>query len=175
MSIDDFKNSLPEYAKDIKLNISSVLTEEGAPDLNAKQIANIALASAYAARNAQVINAMTDFARSHLSSEEMTAAKAAATIMAMNNIYYRFVHLVEDADYQSMPAKLRMNVMANPGVDKVAFELNSLAVSAINGCGKCISSHVMQLEKAGVSKLGVQSAIRIASVVHAAALSLEIL
>jgi alkyl hydroperoxide reductase subunit D len=92
----------------------------------------------------------------------------------MNNIYYRFTHLVGDKAYATMPAKLRMNVIGNPGVSKVDFELNCLAVSAINGCGMCLDAHAHELTKAGLSKLAVQSAVRIASVVSAAAFSLEI-
>jgi alkyl hydroperoxide reductase subunit D len=102
------------------------------------------------------------------------AAKAAATIMGMNNIYYRFVHLVSDADYQKMPAGLRMNIIANSGIDKIDFELMSLAVSAINGCGMCIDAHVHEVVKGGVSKQGVQSTIKIASVLGATAQAMVI-
>ena len=93
--------------------------------------------------------------------------------MGMNNIYYRFLHLVEDAEYQTMPARLRMNVMANPGIDKLDFELISLAVSAVNGCGLCIVSHERKLRVHGVSRETIQSAVRVASVVHAVAVALE--
>ena len=89
--------------------------------------------------------------------------------MGMNNVYYRFLHLVEDAEYQSMPARLRMNVMANPGIDKLDFELLSLAVSAVNGCGSCITSHERKLRQHEVSREAIQSAVRIAAAVHAAA------
>jgi alkyl hydroperoxide reductase subunit D len=109
-----------------------------------------------------------------LSDAHVYAAKAAATIMAMNNIYYRFVHLVSDKDYASMPANLRMNVIGNSGVDKVDFELMSLAVSAINGGGMCMEAHVHEASKSGISKQGVQSTIRIASVIHATAQALFI-
>ncbi|SRR5579883_442329 len=174
MTIETLKNALPHYAKDIKLNLGIVLSMDGSPDLNAKQIVSIALASAYATRNREVISAITKEASSYLSPEEIDAAKAVATIMAMNNIYYRFTHLMEDENYQTMPAKLRMNVIANPGIDKETFELSSLAVSAMNGCGKCMNAHALQLEKAGISKLGIQSAVRIASVIQAAAVAKEI-
>jgi alkyl hydroperoxide reductase subunit D len=93
--------------------------------------------------------------------------------MGMNNVYYRFLHLVGDADYQTMPARLRMNVMANPGIDKLDFELYSLAVSAVNGCGLCIESHEKLLRKHEVSREAIQSAVRIAAVVHAVAVVLE--
>ena len=95
-------------------------------------------------------------------------------IMAMNNIYYRFIHLASDKSYTSMPAKLRMNVIANPGIDKSNFELNCLAVSAINGCGMCMDAHAHELNKAGISKLAIQSTVRIAAVVNAVAQAMEI-
>jgi alkyl hydroperoxide reductase subunit D len=76
------------------------------------------------------------------------------------------VHL-SGGDYKKMPARLRMNVMANPGVDKADFELWSLAVSAVNGCGMCIESHEHELRKAGLTTEQIQAAVRIAAVVHA--------
>ena len=93
--------------------------------------------------------------------------------MGMNNIYYRFVHLVGDPEYGTLRANLRMNAMANPGGDKVDFELASLAVSAINGCGMCLESHEKTLRKHGLSAQPIQSAARIAAVIHAAAVALE--
>jgi alkyl hydroperoxide reductase subunit D len=92
--------------------------------------------------------------------------------MAMNNVYYRFTHLV-GGGYPALPAKLRMNIMAKPGVDKVDFELWSLAVSAINGCGMCMESHEKVVRHGGLSAEQVQTAVRIASVVHAVAATLE--
>jgi lipoyl-dependent peroxiredoxin subunit D len=168
MTLDTLKASFGDYAKDIRLNIGSVLSEEGAPDLTQTQIDGIALASAYATRNPTLIEAVRGNAAA-LSEAAKNAAKAAASIMAMNNVYYRFSHLVNDTDYAKMPAKLRMNVIGNPGVDKLDFELMSLAVSAINGCGMCMEAHVHEVTKAGLSKQGVQSCIRIASVINAAA------
>src|SRR5262245_17031957 len=171
MNIEQLKNALPDYAKDIKLNLA-VLSEEGSPDLTLKQIYAIALASALATKNVTVINAIISQAESVLTEQDIQAAKAAATIMAMNNIYYRFIHLVSDKAYASMPAKLRMNIIANPGVAKTDFELNCMAVSAINGCGMCMDAHANELNKAGVSKLAIQSSVRIAAVIHAVAASL---
>jgi alkyl hydroperoxide reductase subunit D len=92
--------------------------------------------------------------------------------MGMNNVYYRFTHLV-GGDYPNMPAKLRMNVMARPGVEKADFELWSLAVSAINGCGMCMESHEKIVRQAGLSQEQVQAAVRIAAVVHAVAAVLD--
>lgn len=168
MTLDVLKDRLGDYAKDIKLNISNVLSTDGAPDLTQNQIYGIALASAYSTRNTSVVHAILAEAQS-LSDAERHAARAAATVMAMNNVYYRFVHLVKDKDYGTFPAKLRMNVIGNPGIPKVDFELYSLAVSAINGCGMCLDAHVHEVTKAGVTQIGVQSAIRIAAVVNALA------
>lgn len=166
MSIDTIKDAIPGYAKDIKLNLSSLAYDES---LSAQQLWGTFLASALASRNEFVIQHVEAEARQHLSDEAMTAAKSAAAIMAMNNVYYRFVHLASNKEYQNMQAKLRMNVIGNPGVDKDDFELWSLAVSAINACGMCIDAHEQQLLKAGMSKEQVQTAVRIAAVVHATA------
>ncbi len=174
MSIKDLRAALPEFAKDIKLNLGSVLTEEGSTGLTESQIAMIALGSAYATKDRTVIEGMLGSAEAVLSDTEITAVKAATTIMAMNNVYYRFTHLVNDKSYGTMPAKLRMNVMANPGIEKIDFELISLAVSAIEGCGLCIDSHVAVIAKHGISKEGIQSAIRIAATINATAQALDI-
>lgn len=172
MSFEEVKNKLLDSAKDIKLNIATTFTDEGT-DLNKNQLGGIALASAYAIKNPALIKAVLAEV-SYLTDAEREAAKSAATIMAMNNIYYRFVHLVNDKSFASMPARLRMNVIGNPGIDKLDFELSCLAVSAINGCGMCIEAHTQQLIKAGISKLAIQSSIRIAAVLNAMAAGLEI-
>jgi len=173
-NISTLRENMPDFAKDIKLNLGIVLTPEGAPDLNLEQIYGVALASAYAVGNKTVISAIENEVASYVPENVLTAAKAAASIMAMNNIYYRFVHLVHDEEFKKMPAKLRMNVIANPPVAKVDFELMSLAVSAINGCGMCMEAHVHEVLKGGISKLGIQSAIRIAAIVNATAQSISL-
>ena len=108
-----------------------------------------------------------------LSPEALAAAKAAAAIMGMNNIYYRFTHLASAPDYKTLPARLRMNVIGKPGVDKADFELWCLAVSAINGCGTCIDSHEKVLRDAGLTTEQIQASVRIAAVVHAIAATLD--
>lgn len=162
--LHELKNQIPDYAKDLKLNLSQVLTAN--EDLSAPQIAGIALSVAYATRSPMLIEAIKSEAKNHLDEASIQATKAAASIMGMNNIYYRFVHLANDADYHKMPPQLRMNIMANPGVDKMDFELFSLAVSAINGCGLCMDSHAKTLQKSGLSKGAIQHAIRIAAVLN---------
>jgi alkyl hydroperoxide reductase subunit D len=173
MTLTDIKGAIPAYAKDLRLNLDSVLTESGAPGLSAKQIGLVALASAIASRHQPLVAALTAHASQNASPQEVDGARIAAAIMAMNNIYYRFTHLVSDPEYQTQRAGLRMNAMTNPGCDKIDFELCSLAVSAINGCGMCMDSHEKTLRKHGLSAQSVQSAVRIASVVHAVAVTLE--
>ena len=173
MNLDELKATLPDYAKDLRLNLDSVLAESGAPGLTRKQIAIIAMASAIASRHAPLTRAITARFSDELSEAEANGARAAAAIMGMNNVYYRFVHLVGDDEYAKLRASLRMNVMANPGCDKVDFELASLAVSAIKGCGMCLESHERTLRKHEVPALAIQSAARIAAVVHAVAVAME--
>lgn len=170
MSIETLKAGLPDYAKDLKLNLSSLLTESA---LTEQQRAGTFVASALAARNPALIAAILSDMTPVLSPDALAAAKAAAAVMAMNNIYYRFTHLASAPEYRTMPARLRMNVIGKPGVEKVDFELWSLAVSAINGCGMCIDAHEHELRKAGVSAEAIQAAVRIASVMHAVAATLD--
>jgi alkyl hydroperoxide reductase subunit D len=171
MSIEAVKSALPDYAKDLKLNLGAVLSPS--PALTEQQLWGTAVASAIAARNPDLREAVLAEAAAKLSPVALSAAKAAAAIMGMNNIYYRFTHLVSDADYRTMPARLRMNVIANPGVDGLDFELWSLAVSAINGCGMCIDAHEREVAKKGAGKETVQAVVRVASVLHAVAVALE--
>jgi lipoyl-dependent peroxiredoxin subunit D len=170
MTIEALKDRLPDYAKDLKLNLSSLASESL---LSQQQRAGTFIACALASRNKATTQAVIESFSGQLSSEAFAAAKAAAAIMGMNNIYYRFTHLASAQDYKSLPAKLRMNVIAKPGVDKTDFELWCLAVSAINGCGVCIDSHEKILRAAGMSADQIQAAVRIAAVVHAVAATLE--
>jgi alkyl hydroperoxide reductase subunit D len=173
MNLSELRNHLPEYAKDLKLNLDGVLAAGGTSGLDAKQIAACALASAIAGRHAPLVAAIEAFAAETLSPQEMDGARAAAAIMAMNNIYYRATHLIHNDEYGQLRAGLRMNVMANSGLDKITFELASLSVSAINGCGACLDSHERVIREHDVSAQGVQSALKIAAVVHAVAVTLE--
>lgn len=167
MSIDTLKNMMPEYAKDIKLNLSSMANDE---TLSKQQLWGTMLASALATGNGQVIQEIEAEASQHLSPEAANAAKAAASIMAMNNVYYKFTGWMEE--YRTLPAKLRMNVIGNPGVEKADFELWALAVSAINGCEFCVKSHEKMLRDHGLSIEQVQTAIRVAATVKATAATL---
>ena len=165
MSLDTLRDLMPAYAKDISLNLGSLASETV---LNDQQKWGCFLASAHAIGVVQVVKAIEAQAATVLSPEAMTAAKAAAAIMGMNNIYYRSLHLMKNQEYTTLPARLRMNVLANPGVDKMDFELWSTSVSAISGCGACLDAHEAPLRGHGFSSSQVQTALRIAAVVHAA-------
>ena len=170
MSIETLKERMPTYAKDIKLNLSNIVNSTA---LTKQQIWGAILTSALASRNDFVIEAVAAEAAENLSAEAREAAKAAAAVMAMNNIYYRFTHLASAPDYKTLPARLRMNVIGKPGVDKIDFELWCLVVSAINGCGVCIDSHEKILRDAGLTAEQIQAAVRIAAVVHGVAATLD--
>lgn len=169
MSIEQLKAAIPDYAKDLRLNLGSLANDQ---TLSPQQLAGSFVASALASRNASVTRAIVAEFGPKLSESALEAAKAAAAIMGMNNVYYRFTHLV-GGDYASMPARLRMNIMGKPGVEKVDFELWSLAVSAINGCGMCLESHEKVVRAGGLTQEQVQTAVRVASVVHAVAAVLD--
>lgn len=169
MTIESLQNQIPDYAKDLRLNLSTLATEE---ILSNQQKWGTFYATALASGNADVIRAIEALAAQAMSPEAMNAARSAASIMAMNNVYYKFAGMM-GGDYQTMPAKLRMNVIGNPGVDKVDFELWSLAVSAMNGCQYCVKAHETVLAKAGMSREQIQAAVRIAAVVSAISATLS--
>ncbi len=165
MSIDALRELLPVYAKDLSLNLSTLA---GETTLSDQQKWGAFLASAYAVGQPDVVRQVKAAAEAFgLTEDAATAAKAAAAIMGMNNVYYRSLHLLSNHEYRTLPARLRMNVIGAPGVDKADFELWSLAVSAINGCGMCLDSHEAELRKHGVGAPQIQTALRIASVVNA--------
>ncbi|WP_030460560.1 alkyl hydroperoxide reductase [Kitasatospora sp. NRRL B-11411] len=170
MALDELKAALPDYAKDLKLNLGSVI---GNSDLPGQQLWGTVLACAMATGSASVLRELEPEAKANLKPEAYEAAKGAAAIMAMNNVYYRTLHLLSDKEYGTMRAGLRMNIIGNPGVDKVDFELWSFAVSAINGCGQCLDSHEGVLRKAGVDREVIQAAIKIAATVQAVAAVLD--
>ncbi|WP_395294561.1 alkyl hydroperoxide reductase [Kitasatospora hibisci] len=166
MALDDLKSALPDYAKDLKLNLSAVI---GNSDLPAQQLWGTVLSCAMATRSAEVLRQLEPEAKANLSPEAYNAAKGAAAIMGMNNVYYRTTHLLSDKEYSSMRAGLRMNIIGTPGVEKADFELWCFAVSAINGCGQCLDSHEGVLRKAGVEREVIQASVKIAAILQAVA------
>ena len=165
MSIEALRAELPAYAKDIATNLAVLASETVLSD-QAKWGAFVA--SAWAVGEPRTVRAIAAAARSAgLSPEAFQAAKAAAAVMAMNNVYFRAVHLLGATDYRELPSRLRMNRLAHPGVAAVDYELWCVAVSAMNGCGACLDAHEAELRARGVQPVQVQAALRIAGVVNA--------
>jgi alkyl hydroperoxide reductase subunit D len=162
--MEQLLSSIPEYAKDLKLNLQTVVKQQ---ELTEQQTWGTVVACAIASRNPGVSAALLAEAQSHLQPVALEAAKGAAAVMGMNNIFYRFQHLSEHEKYSTMPARLRMNIMRTHGSDPLDFELWCIAVSAINGCGKCIVAHDKVLREKGIPEETIIAAVRIASVVHA--------
>ena len=170
MRLEELLELVPPYARDLKLNFSALKQQ---PDLTEQQTWGTIVASAIASRNAELTEAVLAQAASHLSGPALEAAKAAAAVMGMNNVYYRFLHLTSNENYRSMPARLRMNAIRSHGIDPVDFELWSAAVSTINGCAACVDSHEKVVRGKGLSEAAVLAAIRLAAVVHGLATVLD--
>ena len=166
MSLKEFADTLPDYAKDLRLNMSSLLNDQ---TLTPQQKYGLLLACAHGSGYRPLVAAAEAECETKLSPEAANAARAAAAVMAMNNVYYRFVHLASNPVYGTLPAKLRMNVIGSPGIEKDDFELFSLAVSAMNGCGMCIDSHERVLQQHGVKAETIQAAARVAAIMKAVA------
>ncbi|MBV8438384.1 MAG: carboxymuconolactone decarboxylase family protein [Silvibacterium sp.] len=171
MSVDALIESLPNYAKDLKLNYSSLIRQS--TELTPQQLWGTVVASALATRNPGLTEAVLAEAANHLTPQALEAAKAAAAVMGMNNVYYRFLHLTSNEKYATLPARLRMNVMRTHGVDHIDFELWALAVSAINGCGKCVDSHEKVVREKGTGEETILAIVRVASIIHAIGVVLD--
>ena len=169
-AMDAIRDALPEAARDITLNLQSVLSESS---LTPAQTWGVAVASAAAARNRSLLDALVADAMAATGPAVIDDALAAAAVMAMNNVYYRFRHMVGKPAYAQKPARLRMNRLARPATSKADLELFSLAVSAINGCEVCVQAHEKAVLDAGLTEDNVHDAVRIAATIHAAAVALE--
>src|SRR6188472_2649657 len=165
-SLKEFGDMLPDYAKDLRLNLSSLLSDQLLGD---QRKYGLLLACAHGSGHRPLVAAAEAECSPKLSAEAANAARGAAAVMAMNNVYYRFVHLASNPEYGTLPAKLRMNFIGSPGIEKDDFELFSLAVSAMNGCGMCIDSHERLLQQHGVKAETIQVAARIGAVMKAIA------
>jgi alkyl hydroperoxide reductase subunit D len=171
-AVEGLRASIPEAAKDIKLNLQSVL-QPGA--LTPAQRWGVAIASAVATHNTRLRDALLHDARAEVSAAVIDDALAAAALMAMNNVYYRFRHVIGKPSYAEKPARLRMNRLARPAGSRADFELTCLAVSAINGCEACVRAHEQAVLQGGLGEEQVHDAVRVAATMHAAAVALELL
>jgi alkyl hydroperoxide reductase subunit D len=163
MTLAELMETVPSYARDLKLNFSMLSQQK---ELTEQQIWGTIVASAIASRSPELTRAVVAEAALHLSPQALEAAKSAAAIMGMNNVYYRFQHLTSNEHCRTMPARLRMNVLRSPGVDHLDFELWSAAASAIKGCEVCVDSHEKVVRDKGLSEDAVLAAIHLASVIH---------
>ena len=166
MSLKAFAETLPDFAKDIRLNAGSLVNDQTLGD---QRKYGLMLACAHGTGHKPLVDAVEAEVEGRLSPEAANAARAAAAVMAMNNVYYRFVHLASNDEYSRMPARLRMNAIGAPGIDKADFELFSVAVSAMNGCGMCIDAHETVLKQHGVPAQVIQDAVRVGAVLKAVA------
>ena len=167
--LEQLRQALPDPARDIKLNLQSVFQSTS---LTPAQVWGTAVASAIASRNRDLVDAVVADARDAVDAAVVDDARAAAALMGMNNVYYRFRHMVGKPVYEQKPARLRMNWIGKPLTNRTDFELFCLAVSAINGCETCVRSHEAAVVEGGASDEQVHDAVRIAAVVNAAAIAL---
>lgn len=166
MSLETLRETIPDYAKDIRINLSQIIHDTVLGD---QQKWGAILAAAHATGSAPLIHAASTDAEDKLSKTAIEAAKAAAALMAMTNTYYRALHAMRNAEYATLRTGLRMNILADPGVAKGDFEFWSLVVSALNGCGMCIDAHEEELRKRDWPATHVQAGLRIAAVINAVA------
>jgi len=169
-SLEAIRSLLPDAAKDIKLNLQTVFQSQV---LTPAQRWGVAIASALTARHQKLSEAVLADARREVDQSVVDDAVAAAALMGMNNIYYRFRHMIGKETYSQKPARLRMNRLASPTTNKVDLELFSLAASAINGCEMCLQAHEKVVLEGGLTEDQVHDAVRIAATIHAAAIALE--
>jgi alkyl hydroperoxide reductase subunit D len=166
MTLAQIADALPDYAKDLRVNLQNVMNQT---ELTPQQTWSVAVSCALACRNETLSKAVLTEASPRLTFEAFNAAKAAMAIMGMNNIFYRFRHMIGREEYNSIPGRLRMQVIRGHGGDPLDFELCCLAVSAINGCEACVKSHEAVLREKGLKEDAILASIRIAATLHAVA------
>jgi alkyl hydroperoxide reductase subunit D len=162
-SLEDLKNALGDETKDLRLNLASVLSTSS---LDETQRYAVAYTSALFLSDTALADAIAAEAGDRLTSDVLADARAAAALMAMNTVYYRFRHMVGKESYAQRPAGLRMSRMARPATSKALFELCSIACAALAGCELCVQSHEASLLKEGLTEDQVHDAVRIAAVVN---------
>ena len=172
MTLQDVKAHIPEWGRDIRLNLESVLSHQGSPGLSVSQIWGIALACSYSVGSEMLVNAILH--EGQCDDATVAAAKSAATMMAMTNVYFRAIHLMNDPDLATLPVTLSMRVLERPGIASSDFVLRGFGVSAIGGCGLCMTSKLAECRKAAVSDVALQSTLQIAAVINAANRALRI-
>lgn len=169
-ALERLRAAIPDAARDIRLNLQAVLRGGALSDA---QRWGVAAAAAVTARHRGLRDAVLAAAGAVAGPAVVEDARAAAALMAMNNVYYRFRHMVGKPVYREKPAGLRMNRLMQPATNRTDFELMALAVSAINGCETCVRAHEKTVTEGGLTPDHVNDAVRIAATVYAAAVALE--
>jgi alkyl hydroperoxide reductase subunit D len=163
-SVQDIKDRIPDYAKDLRLNFDAVLNRSS---LTPAQARAAALAAAFAAKSAPLVGALRD---GGLEPAHAQAALTAAALMGMNTVWYPYVEMAGDAELKTVRPELRMNAYAtHGGVDKGSFELYALAASIVGKCEFCVQSHYKILRDGGFTTQQLRDVGRIAAVVNAVA------
>lgn len=164
ISLDAMSTGETRYLKDLRINLKNTLASE---NLSVKEAYLVALAVAVNEKNRVLIGSFAELAKENGATEaEIAETHACSSMLAVNNVFYRFRHFAKSETYNNMPAGIKMNVMMNPVLGKEFFELLSLAVSAVNGCETCVGSHEASLRKLGTSESRIFDSIRLASVVR---------
>jgi len=164
--IDSIKARIPDYAKDIRLNLGGTISRSS---LEGNDAVGVALAAAVAAKSTVLVKTIRE--AGVLSPEETNAVLTAAALMGMNNTWYPYVEMADDADLKTQRAELRMGAYASHGgVDKRRFEMYALAASIVGKCHFCVKSHYALLKnEQGMTTTQLRDVGRIASVINAAA------
>jgi alkyl hydroperoxide reductase subunit D len=163
--LNSIKELIPDYAKDIRLNIDGTIARSS---LEGNDAVGVALAAAFAAKSRKIIDII--LASGALTPEQSNAALTASALMGMNNVWYPYLEYADDAELKNQPAQLRMNAYAtNGGVDKRRFEMYALSASIVGKCHFCVKSHFELLQKEGMSATQLRDVGRIAAVINAAA------
>ena len=167
MGIDTLRSEMPDYARDLRLNLGSVMS---ASPLDPAMAWGAALAAALVSKNARVIGHVAEDAQAFLDEAHLKAVKSAAAMMSMTNVWYKFTDLIRDAEVKKQPPKLRMNAVLNHGgVDRALFEAWSLSASVVNACGLCVNAHASQLNNLGLDARQIADIARIATTIKAVA------
>jgi len=154
------------YVRDLKLNFTSTFTSN---HMTEKECALVALTIAVNNNNKVLIEFFEKLALSKEATEaEIGEAVGCASLLALNNVFYRFRHFTGKEKYTQIPARVRMQLMSSPVTGKEFFELMSLAVSAVNGCEMCVNAHEKSILGLGATEERVFDAVRIASIVTSA-------
>lgn len=170
--VDALRETFGEPARDLKLNLGNIASND---HLDADQIWGVALASAFYIGEPRLRDALlADAQEAGLNEAVLEDARAAAALMGMNTVYYRFRHLVGKESYSHKPARLRMQAMVKPKTNKANFELFSLAIAALAGCETCIKAHEVSVLQHGLSEEHVHETARLAAILQGAAVALRL-